>query len=408
MKPLLTLTVVLPIVHGVGLGASFVLPIAAPAMIEETGLSPAFVGVYSGLGFVFGSLSAFFSGGFIRRFGGWRIGQVSLLATCLGLLVAIGEAIPFLIVSGILVGGAYSVLSPAGSHVMARYVTPRQAPLYFSLKQTGVPLAGILAGALVPFIVQSFGWQYAFLAFASAAGLLGLGIHRFRAEFDRDRDGSHSLSPTGAFDRLKVVLATPAYRQISMVAFCFIGLQATFSSFFVVYVVSSSSLDHIAAGQIFAMAQALAILARIGWGWVGGRFLAARTVIGMLGIGMAVAAILMTQFSVEWPAMGIWAVAALMSATALGWQGLIFAEIARQVPLAEVGPYTGGIMSIGSLNAALSPLAMSGLLALTGSYVWGFAGLGLLTGIAGIAFLRSPPQAPVPPHARSLSMGTRS
>jgi len=408
MKPLLVLTGVLPLVHGVGLGAFFVLPIAAPAMIEEAGMSPAFVGVYSGLGFVCGATSSFFSGGFIRRFGGWRIGQLSLLATCLGLLAAIGEAIPFLIVSGVLVGGAYSVLSPAGSHVMARYVTPRQAPLYFSIKQTGVPLAGILAGALVPYIVQSFGWQYAFLAFASVAGLMALALHPFRAEFDRDRQASYPVSPTGAFDRLKIILATPAYRQLSLVAFCFVGLQATFSSFFVVYIVSASDLDHIVAGQIFAVAQGVAVFARIGWGWIGGRYLPVRTVIGMVGIGMGVASALMTQFSPDWPALGIGAVAALTSATALGWQGLIFADIARQVPLAEVGPYTGGIMSTASLGAAISPLAMGGLLAWTGSYVWGFAGLAVLTGIAGIAYLLPAPKAPLPPQAGPTPLDPQS
>ena len=363
-------------------------------MIADTGMSPAFVGVYAGIGFACGTVSAFFSGGFIRRFGGWRISQFALLASFLGLLAATGTALPFLVLSAILVGGAYSMLSPAGSHVMARHVTARQAPLFFSIKQSGVPLAGILAGTVVPFIVLKVDWIYAFLAFALVAAVLILAMQPYRNAFDQDRQPSYSLSPIGAIERLKIVLATPAYRQLSIVAFCFVGIQTAFSAYFVIYIVTVSKVDLVAAGQIFAGAQALAVAARIGWGFVGARVLPARVVIGLLGVGMGVAALLMTQFSPDWPLAAIAAVAALMSVTALGWQGLIMAEIARQVPLAEVGPYTGGIMATASLSAAGGPFAMSALLALTGSYALGFAGLGLLAMAAGIASLRPSPPLP--------------
>lgn len=394
MKPLFVLLIALPTVHGVALASSFVLPIAAPAMIADTGMSPAFVGVYAGIGFSCGTAAAFFSGAFIRRFGGWRIGQFALFASVLGMLTAPLGGLPFLIISAICVGGAYSMLSPAGSHVMARYVTPRQAPLFFSIKQTGVPLAGILAGAIVPIIVLNLRWEYAFLVFALIAAALILAIHPYRAEFDQDRQPDFPLSAGDAFKRLRVVMTTPAYRRLSVVAFFFVGLQTVFSAFFVVYVVDVAKLDLAVAGNIFAVAQALAVFARIAWGWIGGRWVPARIVIGFLGIGMGVAGLLMTQFSPEWPVLAIGAVAALMSATALGWQGLIMAEIARQVPLAEVGPYTGGIMSTASLSAAASPFVMSGILAVTGSYEVGFALLGLPALAAGLVSFF--PTRPVP------------
>lgn len=403
MNPLLTLSIALPVVHGITLGASLVLPISAPVMVSEIGMNPAFVGIYSGVGFTFGTAAAFFCGGFIRRFGGWRMSQLALFASLVGLLAAIGEVTAMLILSAMLVGGSQTLISPAGSHVMARYVTAGNAPLFFSIKQVGVPLAGVIAGVVVPLVVVRFGWEWGFIFFAMFAAVALVAVQPFRAAFDSDRQPDYPLSPADAFARLRVILATPAYRQLFLGAVFFVGLQSSFSSFFVIYVVGDTAIDLAAAGRIFAIAQALAIGARIGWGWVGARYLPARTVMGVLGIGMGLAAILMAQFSPTWSDIAVTAVAALMAVTVLGWQGLIISEIARQVPLGEVGPYTAGILSTASLSGALFPIVMSGIFTATGSYALGFVGLGVLAAAGGIMFLTPAPKTPLAGTAGSAA-----
>ena len=62
-------------------------------------------------------------------------------------------------------------MNPASSQVLGPRTTAQTAGLVMSIKQTGVPLGGVMAGALVPMLALHSGWR------AAAAGTRG---HRCR------------------------------------------------------------------------------------------------------------------------------------------------------------------------------------------------------------------------------------
>ena len=70
-----------------------------------------------------------------------------------------------------------------------------------------------------------------------------------------------------------------------MVAFSFGAMQLSLFAFLVTYLVERVGLDLVTAGVLFAVMQGAGVVARIGWGWVSDRWVPARPLLAMLGIG---------------------------------------------------------------------------------------------------------------------------
>ena len=64
-----------------------------------------------------------------------------------------------------------------------------------------------------------------------------------------------------------------------------------------------------------------------------------------------------------------------MGATAVGWNGVYLAEIARVVPLADVGTATGGILMFTFIGVVIGPTCFGAVVAATGSYAAALAAL---------------------------------
>jgi predicted MFS family arabinose efflux permease len=104
-----------------------------------------------------------------------------LIITGGALLLAVGAAFaafsrsfPIVLVS-LLVGGAgYSASQPGGSKVVAAWFPPHQRGLAMGIRQTGLPLGGAFAAAILPAVADKWDWQVALLVAAAVAALSGV------------------------------------------------------------------------------------------------------------------------------------------------------------------------------------------------------------------------------------------
>jgi len=103
-------------------------PVLAPAVAAETGVSAGYVGIFIAL--VYGAI---------------RLSQACLVACAAGLACVTAGTPALFVVGAILLGADYGPVTPASSHILARSTPPQRLSLVFSLKQTGVPLGGALA-----------------------------------------------------------------------------------------------------------------------------------------------------------------------------------------------------------------------------------------------------------------------
>lgn len=373
-----------------------VLPLVLPAVSAELGVTPAFIGAYMAIINGTGILVAVIAGNFVVRYGGTRICQIGLVVSAIGLgLSALGGIVVFSLAAILLSVSMFSS-TPSSSQVLARYSPPHLTPLIFSIKQTGIPMGSMAAGLLVPLFVVTIGWQGAFLATAILCLLMSLALVPFRAEFDSDRQAAQSISFRKAIANLKIVVTNPGLRTLVCGGMTFVGLQVTFTSFFVSYLTDGLGHPLTVAGYVFALSQSSAIVARILWGWVAGRYLPSRTVLGIVGLIMTGAALTATQFTADWSIGSLLVVGLVLASTAVGWNGVYLAEVARISPPGKVGAMIGANGSFLAIGSMIFPAIFGILLATTGSYAYGFHLIAVLTLLASLVFLRQGmrPEAP--------------
>jgi MFS family permease len=364
-----------------------VVPLIAPAIVADLAINPALVGVYLGVSSVAAFVATLGCGGFILRYGAMRMTQVGMLSLGGGLAVCAGGLLPLFAPGAVAAGLGQAVSTPSSSHILGRYSPPHLAPLIFSLKQTGVPAGLMLGGVLAPALVEMAGWQAAMLCIAALCAATGLALQPLRHRFDADRNPAQPLSPADIRSNVVSVLKVPALRLLCFTMFSFVGLQALFTGFFVLYLVEALGHDLAGAGFVFSIAVAVAVPARIGWGWVASRLVPPGRLLAALGIGMAVAAAFTASLDAGWPSWLIIAIAAALSITGVSWHGVLLAEVARLSPSGRIGSTTGAVLAFGDAGSLVLPLMFSAALALTGGYRTGFligALPALLVGLYGL------------------------
>ncbi len=362
--------------------SKMLVPVIAPAILTDLALDAAWIGVYV-------SLMAFVSvfiqmscGSAINRFGAMRMCQVSLAGAAVGLAIVVpaqdaAAALPLFAVSTLMVGVVAAVSTPSSAQLLRRFSPPQYAPLVFSIKQTAVPAGLLLCGLAGPFLAGLWGWRGAVLVIAGACLALALLLQPLRDRFDTDRDPSQRIAIGDFFRTLKLVGAPGAIQPYAIASFAFNGLQSTFIAYFVVFLTIRLDYSLAAAGAVFATAMAVAVPARIVWGWVGSGLVAPPVLLALLGIGMFGGAVLLAMIGPGWSLPAVTAVAVLIAATGMSWQGLLLSESARLAPEGMVGGVTGGVLAFAQLGALTMPAGFSLLLVLTGGYATGFVAVGL-------------------------------
>lgn len=365
-----------------------VVPVLAPLIASDLGINPALVGAYSGILAAGGTVIALGAGGLIDRHGAWRVCQIAMVVAFASFVIAIPGTVFLFAVAAFVVGLGPGITTPASSHVLAQVSPPKQAPFYFSIKQTGVPAGALLAGVLSPFLAIHLGWRWAFLVIGAMYVVLAVVLQPYRADFDGHRKPIRRSMLAGAGSTLKLVLSDRSLREMALVAFVFVGLQAAFDSFFVTFLVKGQGYALTAAGSVFAIAQSASIGARVLWGWVAGRFLSARTLLGGLGLVMAAASVVLGLTNADWSVPVLIIVAVIYAATAFSWNGVLLAEVARLAPPDQVGSATGGTIVFIMAAATIYPVVFAVILAATGSYGLGYVVAAAPALVAGLLLLR--------------------
>jgi len=364
-------------------------PLLAPPIAAETGLNPSLVGLYTAFLYGGATISSLIGGGFLLRYGALRLSQVCLLVISLGLLLSLSSSLLLFVFGAIIIGLGLGPATPASSQILARYAKPANAPLMFSIKQTGVPLGGILAGSLLPLCVSSFGWQGAIFMTALMVIILTVLLQPLRAEFDSDRQQNREFQISDVRKTLSTVLKTPGVPLLAISLFSFTGIQMAFAAFFVSFLAIETGWSLSEAGVAFSISMAAGIFGRILWGWVSTRYIRPLTLLAALGAIMGVTCMIIGTITPAWDTHVVFAVAFAFGLTGIGYQGVLLAEIARISPAGLVGVVTGGVVFFACLGMMVLPGLLGLILELFSSYRVAFISLGLIPILVSLTLLRS-------------------
>jgi MFS family permease len=361
--------------------------VMAPVAAAELGLSPQGIGWFVGLEYTFAMVSGLVCGGLIGRYGPVRVCQISVCLAAAGLAAGTGAVLPAVFAAAGLIGSGYGLVNPVSSHILVRTAPPRMMSLIFSIKQTGVPLGGALAGALVPPLVLSLSWRWSAVVVALLCLSVALATQPVRAaDAAEHRRAGTSLSP-GFFAPLAMVLANPWVLELSIVSMAFSAAQLALIAYFVSYLNLELGYGLVAAGLIYSSAHVAGIVGRIVWGAVADRWLSSRRMLGLLGVVMAFSGIGVAGFSVDWPLPAVILVSILFGASAVGWNGVYLAEVARVAPAGQVGAITGGTQFFTFIGALAAPPLFGLVVGLSGSYGKAYLVFCLPPALAGLRLL---------------------
>jgi MFS family permease len=369
--------------------------VMAPEVARDLALPASLIGLFVGLVYAGSMAASLASGAFIGRYGAIRVSQACVLLCAAGVaLVALaGSAsawlVPLLVAAPVVIGWGYGPITPASSQVLARTAPPSLMALTFSLKQTGVPLGAALAGAVLPGIALARGWRQAIVAVALVGLVVAVAAQPSRAGLDADREPALPLSLASVLAPLRLLFASPKLVELAAIAFAYAAMQVCLMSFLVVHLTQALGLPLVAAGLALTVANVGGIVGRIGWGYVADHFVPPRRLLGCLGLAAGAGAYATAAFAATWPAVAVFAVCGAFGATAIGWNGVQLAEVARHAPPGRAGAITGAAGFVTFAGVVVGPPTFALLSAVTGGYRAGFVAFGSVSALLGLWLLAS-------------------
>ncbi len=372
--------------------AMFSPSVLAPAASADIGVPATAVGLMTSLIYLSAALSAPQIGGRVPQWGALRVTQIGLCLVACGMALAALAHPLLLLVAAFVIGVGYGPSTPSGSALLAGRTPPRVFNFVMSIRQTGVTLGGTLAGFTLPWLIVYAGWRAAALALAAACVLVALGLQTVRARFDQI-DTSNAArekrraARSGLIASLRMVLAHPALRRLSLTAFLYGGVQLSYASFLVVFLVEHTGMSVVRAGAVLSAGMLGGMIGRVAWGALADLLGDARRVLIGLGVVTALCAALFTQVTAQWPYAGVMTLAIVFGACTLGWNGVYIAELARAAPEGTVAQATGASLTFAYSGAVVVPPLFALVQGVSGSYVVAFSLLALLAtvGVASLA-----------------------
>ena len=344
----------------------------APDVATGLGVSPELVGFQVSLIYLGAAVMSTVAGFQLRRWGPIRVSQASLMFCVVGAALAVIPSVPAIATGSLIIGFGYGMTNPAASELLLRLMPAGRRNLIFSIKQTGVPIGGVLAGLTAPSISQSFGWQWAPALAAISCFLLVPLMQPLRAAWDADRDPTARFSER-PFDAMTIVWRSPPLRWLSISGFFYAAVQLSLATFVVTLLVTDAEFSLIEAGVVLAVVQAAGVVGRVAWGWVADRLGHGLVVLIIMGAASVTGGLLVMAVSEAWGAAAIYILFALFGLNALGWTGVYQVEAARYAPQGKLGTVIGGITAPTYGGVIIGPTVFSLAFISVGSYTTTFA-----------------------------------
>lgn len=374
----------LTLAHTIGTITALTLAAIAPVAALAYGVPVYMIGYQASCVSIGIIVALVFGGNLSLRWGSTRVNQAGLMLIACGAALLSVPSFVTIVPASLALGVGYGLLTPAASHILIRFTPPQRRNVVFSLKQSGVPLGGVVAATLMPVITVTAGWQWALWLDAGAAIGMALLLERWRERWDDDRQPATPLVAANPFNAVAMIWQRPRLRLMAFAGAGIVASQVCMQSYTVAMFFEQFSLSLVEAGLILTVAQVGGVCGRLGFGWLADR---RRDALGALSIlaAILVGVTLSTgTLMLGWPLPLVFVLFFVFGATASGWNGAFLGEAARLAPPGQVSPVTGGSLFFVNVSSVTAPVLFAMAYAAFGSYSLNF---GLLCVPAFIALL---------------------
>jgi len=361
------LLAVMTLSHAVSAFCNLSIPPLTPFLRDELNLTHAEVGMLMSFIYI-GVVSS-------SLFFGWitdLLGERRVLTLGLGIqgLFMIGFAwVHAFLIGGVLLllsGIGYSGVNPATTKGVMRWFPPQGRATAMGIKQTGIPLGGILASSTLPALALAFGWRLSVIL-VSAATLVSILAVRIGIPLAPPLEDRPSGMRWGL---LREVLFNRSILALSIMGIFLSGAQLAIITHLVLFLKKEFLFSTVLAGLLLALVQAGGIAGRIGWGLVsdflaGGR---RKSILMIIGIIAVLQLFLLGRIGPDIPSILLVVFIALLGSTTIGYHGVLFGLMGEIVRKEVVGLATGFSLTITFLGVVLYPPLFGHVVDRLGSY----------------------------------------
>ena len=338
----------------------------APLLQSDFQVSRAEIGLVTSAIFLSAALSAPFAGRTSDQVGERRVLLISsLIAGAAAILLAQVPVFWAFLGVCLLIGFGSGMQNPAGSAAIMRWFPQRQRGAAMGIRQTGIPIGGILSATVWSWVAAAQGWRAAYVL-GGAVTLLGAVI-LLVAYFDPARPkGSGRIEPRSFRD----VFRDRQLWWLALIFNCQVIVQFAATTYLVLFLSEEQNLPYVVGTSLFALLNAVALGARIGWGLLsdrgfGGRRKPVLAMIVALTLAGTLVPVLLPGQTPIWLAG---ALAALLGLSAFAWTAIVGALTIETAGPESAGTAMAMLTVLGSPGQLVGPPLFGLLRDQTGTY----------------------------------------
>jgi len=338
----------------------------APFLQKDFQISRTEIGLVSTAMSVTSAPSALFGGRAADRVGERRVLILSgLVATLAALAIAYSSGFWSLLLSCLVLGLGNGIQNPAGSAAVMRWFPQSQRGVAMGVRQTGVPLGGILAASVAPALAVAYGWRTAYVG----GGLLAFvgAVFIFAAYYDPPRQSEAGTLPIRS---LREISRDRRLWWLSLIFNCQLFTQSAVTTYFVLFLHEALDTSVVGAAAFLALINGVAMVGRIGWGLLSDRHLQGRRrpvlrIIVGLTICSTLCAALLPHHA---PSVLVAGLAILFGISAFSWTGILGTLIIETAGRESAGSAISLVQVLATPASLLGPPLFGFLTDHSGSY----------------------------------------
>jgi predicted MFS family arabinose efflux permease len=380
----------------VAASAGIVLATIAPKVAETLNVSPVLIGYQASLTWGVAMVASIYGGNAVLRWGAGSTTQASMALSAVGVALFAVPHVAVIALGSVIAGIGTGIAPAAAAHLLVRYTAPERRNLVFSIKQTGVPVGGVLIALIAPALAVTVGWQWSLATIAAVAIGVMLMVRPYRQAWDDDR--AHAVARGGAFGGVPVVLRQASLRWLSLASVLFSSVQRIVLTFTVLYLVAEGGYGLVEAGIMLSVVQIGGAATRVPWGWLADRLRSGLTVLYLVCILIIGSSAVLVMLEPAWPRALVYLLFFVLGAATVGWNGVFHAECARLSPPGMTSLVASGTAFFVFSGSLIGPSAFAVAYDALGTYSATFS-IMVVTGILTLGLLWLAGRS-IPTHGR--------
>jgi MFS family permease len=303
------------------MGVSFMvlgLPSIGPQLRSEFGLSLAGLGALLATMQLGSGIALVGAGRAVDRFGARTATRIGTALAVAGLvLAALVRSTPAVFLGLLLSGIGAAIIPVSGAGAIFRVYPSRKRAWALGVRQTAVPVGGLIAAILVPALNAAEGIRLVLAVGAVAVGVLGMVFASVSEDIQITHEGSVGL--------FRGIWHEPGVKRLLVVTVTYLFLLQTVLSY-TVPAMRAAGFSAVQAGVGYFVVNATAIVSRLAWGRIADGADGTRRKRSLVETGLlAAVSALLYGFALHGSLPFVLVALALYSFAALGWNAVVYA-----------------------------------------------------------------------------------